>query len=468
MFLRGTDPTEEGALRGVGGAGGDSVAFTGASNVPSETTYLNAPTGAQANRRVFLSPPLATDVRLSGRALLDLHAALDKAQSNLGVMLVDYSATPFTEITRNGEGIAQVPGTCTDWGPSTQYDNACYLDISKPLQTISQWRVTRGILDSSNRDSLSTATAAVPGQPYTFTIPTEPTEHTFAAGHQIGVIVVGNLLGTAGTPSTQVTVDTALSKMVLPIVGGAAKARASGLTDEAAPASSASASGGWIATKTVTLTAADGDGSGVASIAYSLDGGAPTTVTGDHASVTVGEGVTTLRFAATDRAGNTEAERAVTVRVDTVAPALTLTPPKTSVFARGAVVAIGHTCADGGSGIVSCSGPARLDTAKAGTQQAVFTALDAAGNTGTATFAYRVLGSLPKLKLASKHGRRLVLTSPVAATVRITGVKHVVKLAAGVARTVKLGAKPGRVRLTLVTTAGKLRRTEHVTVRLKR
>ena len=37
---------------------------------------MNNPEGAQANRRVFLSPPLKGDVRLSGTAQLDLQASL--------------------------------------------------------------------------------------------------------------------------------------------------------------------------------------------------------------------------------------------------------------------------------------------------------------------------------------------------------------------------------------------------------
>jgi X-Pro dipeptidyl-peptidase len=472
VFLRGTDPAAPGALRGTGGGAGSSVSFVGRTGNPpnADTTYVNTPAGAQADRHVFLSPPLATDVRLSGRAVLDLHASLDKAQSNLGVIVVDYNATPFTEISRSiGDGVQQVTSSpCTDWGASSQWDKACYFDISKPVQTVSQWRVTRGILDSSNRDSLTTATAATPDQPYTFTIPTEPTEHTFAAGHQIGVIVVGNLLGTAGTAGTRVTIDTALSKLVLPIVGGGAKARAAGLTDEAAPTTSASAPGGWTSGTTVTLAAADGDGAGVASITYSVGGAAPVTVKGDHASVSVGDRVSTIRYAATDRAGNAESERTVTVQVDTVAPTVTLTPPKAALFARGAVVAIGHACADDRSGVVSCTGPAQLDTAAAGAHSAAFTVADAAGNTGAAAFSYRVLGSLPKLKLSTKSGRRLVLTGPVDATVRISGVEKAVKLTAGIARTVKVRHKAGRVRLLLVTKAGALRRTEHVTLRLKR
>jgi X-Pro dipeptidyl-peptidase len=480
VFLRGTDPATPGALRGAGGAAGNSVAFVGrAGNPPNaDTTYVNTPTGAQAERHVFLSPPLASDVRLSGRAVLDLHAALDKTQSNLGVILVDYSATPFTEITRNGDGISQVAGTCTDWGVSSQWDKACYLDIAKPVQSVTQWRVTRGILDSSNRDSLTTATAAVPGQSYTFTIPTEPTEHTFQAGHQIGVIVVGNLLGAAGTPGAQISVDTQLSKIALPIVGGAAAGRASGLTDETAPITSASPSpaAGWITTKTVALTASDGDSSGAASITYSLGGGAPTTVSGDHASVPVDEGATALRFSATDRAENAEPEQSLTVRVDTLAPTVTLTPPATTEFARGAVVAIGHACSDGGSGIASCTAPARLDTAAAGTHQVAATARDAAGNEQTVTWSYRVLGSLPKLSLAAKPGLRLALTSRLAATVRITGAKVSrlrVPLTAGKTRIVSLRlAKRFRhertVKLTVVTTSGALKRTDHVKLLLKR
>jgi hypothetical protein len=78
------------------------------------------------------------------------------------------------------------------------------------------------------------------------------------------------------------------------------------------------------------------------------------------------------------------------------------------------------------------------------------------------------LGSLPKLRLRTKPGRRLVLTSPVAARVRISRPEKAVPLAAGTPRTVALHAKAGRVRLTLVTTAGALKRTDRVTVRLKR
>ena len=57
-------------------------------------------------------------MRLSGTARLDLKASLSTTQSNLGVLVVDYSATPFPMVTRNGEGIANTT-TRTCWGATS-------------------------------------------------------------------------------------------------------------------------------------------------------------------------------------------------------------------------------------------------------------------------------------------------------------------------------------------------------------
>ena len=148
--------------------GARTLSFVGSNSV-GETGYINNPDGAQTNRRVFLSQPLKRDVRLSGTAQLDLRASLSTEQSNLGVLVVDYSATPFTMVSRNGDGITQTTNrTC--WGaasdgtpcnigetctaPPETVDNACYREVAKRTQDVTQWRVTRGGLDSSNRDSL--------------------------------------------------------------------------------------------------------------------------------------------------------------------------------------------------------------------------------------------------------------------------------------------------------------------------
>lgn len=64
----------------------------------------------------------------------------------------------------------------------------------------------------------------------------------------------------------------------------------------------------------------DGQGSGVASVDYALNGGAWTTTTSDSLDLTLTEGVHSLTLRATDRVGNTGANSTVMVRVDQTAP----------------------------------------------------------------------------------------------------------------------------------------------------
>jgi uncharacterized lipoprotein YddW (UPF0748 family) len=81
---------------------------------------------------------------------------------------------------------------------------------------------------------------------------------------------------------------------------------------------------GWYTTKpTITLSAND-TCSGVVTIEYSTDGGQ--TWLSFSGSFTINsEGITTLLYRSTDRAGNTESPKSITLKVDTIAPVLTLT-----------------------------------------------------------------------------------------------------------------------------------------------
>ena len=83
----------------------------------------------------------------------------------------------------------------------------------------------------------------------------------------------------------------------------------------------------------VTLTATDNaGGSGVKSITYAVDGGAPTTVDAATTQVTIAapadhtnDGTHTIAFHATDNAGNTETpDKTCTVKIDTSAPKATV------------------------------------------------------------------------------------------------------------------------------------------------
>jgi X-Pro dipeptidyl-peptidase len=253
LFLRGTSATTAGTLGGGSGGATDSVSYTQTGSSTQENTIISTPAGQQATRRVFLSRPLTKDIRMSGTAMIDLQASLSTTQSNLGAVLVDYGAG--TQTSRGGEGISnRTNRTC--WGETgvnaltgeagpacnigeactasaREVDTACYLEVDKPTQDVTQWRVTRGVLDSSNRTSywFENASPVTIGEKYNFKFPTQATEHIFKAGHQIGIVLVTNLYGAAGTPGSVVTVDTKLSKLTLPLVGGYKAAVEAGVTD---------------------------------------------------------------------------------------------------------------------------------------------------------------------------------------------------------------------------------------------
>lgn len=240
LHLRATDQAAAGTLGLLAGDGLNTVTWTDATQ--SETTMMNNPGGAQTSRRVFFSAPLRQPLRISGTPTVALKAALDKTQSNVGALLVDYTPAGETmsQITRSGEGL--LTGTATDcWGDqdTTNGDyTACYKQVTQPTTTVSQWRVSKGILDSSNRLSLSAPSTVTIGTPTDLPIALLPQDHVFAAGHQIAVILVGNYTGftsVAGTTGTTFTVDAKASTVTLPVVGGASAAAASGGFDTVTP-----------------------------------------------------------------------------------------------------------------------------------------------------------------------------------------------------------------------------------------
>ncbi|WP_445152556.1 CocE/NonD family hydrolase [Baekduia sp. Peel2402] len=244
LHLRATDAAAAGDIGLVAGSGLGTVSWLDASG-QSETTMMNNPGGSQVNRRVFLSAPLKQPLRISGTPQINLKASLDKTQSNLGALIVDYTPTGGTmsQITRTGDGITnKVPAERTCWGEDddevTGDFSACYLEVTQPSTTVSQWRVTKGVLDSSNRLSLTTPTAVTIGTPDDFPISLLPQDHVFAAGHRIAVVLVANYSGFSAinnTTGTTVTMDALTSTVTLPVVGGASSAAASGAFDATTP-----------------------------------------------------------------------------------------------------------------------------------------------------------------------------------------------------------------------------------------
>jgi len=232
--------------------------------------------------------------------------------------------------------------------------------------------------------------------------------------------------------------------------------------DDAAPTTTASGvdPGSWHATPVaVTLTADDGDGIGVESIVYRVDGGSPATVPGASAVVFVAsDGMHTVSFAATDKLGHTETTKSVTVGVDTTAPATASSGVKQDAWYNRAVT-IDLSATDGGSGVASLwtkldsHAPRTTHAARAsvtspvdtvshgadGPHTLLYRATDAVGNVealGALTWNVDTRRPTPKAPAAASAGRgkTAVLRYSVADDVPSGGTasgKIVVKNAAG-------------------------------------
>ncbi len=150
---------------------------------------------------------------------------------------------------------------------------------------------------------------------------------------------------------------------------------------------------GWNTTAvTVTITADDGAGSGVAVIEYSLDGGASWITYGAPFGWDT-EGETTISFRATDEAGNVSSTGSIIVKIDTVAPSVQ-SAQQGAFYVIGQAATVDFDCADDGSGIDTCTGGlpdgSMLATSSVGTFSFDVTAVDRAGNTDVTTVTYTV------------------------------------------------------------------------------
>jgi hypothetical protein len=94
----------------------------------------------------------------------------------------------------------------------------------------------------------------------------------------------------------------------------------------------------------------------------------------------------------TDRSGNVSTVTRTYEVVDVTAP--TVSSPHSGIeYKLGEPVAAMFACTDedGGSGLATCTGPATLDTSSIGAKSFDVTTTDAAGNSRTQSFGYRVV-----------------------------------------------------------------------------
>jgi hypothetical protein len=150
------------------------------------------------------------------------------------------------------------------------------------------------------------------------------------------------------------------------------------------------------------------------------------TVEGAETTIPVSaEGTTTITAHSRDAAGNEGAARSVTLKVDSLPPAVSvITPAQGAQIVAGSGAVAAFACADAGSGIDTCSGTvangAALDGGPPGARTLTVIATDKAGRRTEVTRTYSVVaaGTLPRLS-----------AKPVSATLSKLNKKGVAKLA---------------------------------------
>ncbi|MDQ4068016.1 MAG: PKD domain-containing protein [Actinomycetota bacterium] len=154
-------------------------------------------------------------------------------------------------------------------------------------------------------------------------------------------------------------------------------------------------SNGWHRSTVNIVLTATGDPTPT-EIRYSATGADPMaerTVAGTTATVVVdAQGETTVTYRAVNAEGH-EAPQTVTVKVDTVAPAMVIRAPmEGGRYVTGSQVTIQVDCTDATSGVASCpQDDTPLDTAGSGGRTLTATATDAAGNTSTKPVNYTLV-----------------------------------------------------------------------------
>jgi hypothetical protein len=165
--------------------------------------------------------------------------------------------------------------------------------------------------------------------------------------------------------------------------------------DRTNPSTDISATPTW-STSAVTATLTPSDNlSGVAATSFEVDGGP--TQSGTSVSVS-GDGDHTVTYRSIDAAGNTEPTRTAHVRIDGTAPTISASQ---SPAANGAgwnktPVTVTFTCADGTSGVASCTSPATV-SGDGAAQVVPGTATDNAGNSAATSASVNLDATAPTI-----------------------------------------------------------------------
>lgn len=158
----------------------DNYSFSGSSLAQAEITR---------HRLIYVTPPLAEEVHISGVPKIKIRLASSKPVANLSVYLV---SLPWND-RRNAK--------------------------------ITDNLITRGWADPQNHDSLTRGEPLVPGKFYDLEFELNPDDQIIPPGQQIGLLIFSSdrEFTLWPRPGTELTVDLDHTQLILPVVGGAIK-----------------------------------------------------------------------------------------------------------------------------------------------------------------------------------------------------------------------------------------------------
>ena len=187
----------------------------------TEQQMVTNETAVKSDRLAFLSPQLEEDVRLSGIPEISLRAKVNKEDSNLTVLIVDYGTDTRIHHEGPGEGVRTL-NTESCWGESISTDDGCYKETEKTTHTAPYEVVTRGWFDPQNWKTIEKDDPLKEGKSYKFEWDVLPEDYVFKEGHRIGIIIAGSDRRRTIPSTTGATFEVKLgqSYISLPVVGG--------------------------------------------------------------------------------------------------------------------------------------------------------------------------------------------------------------------------------------------------------
>ncbi|WP_203695557.1 Xaa-Pro dipeptidyl-peptidase [Catellatospora coxensis] len=169
------------------GAGSGSLSLTDAPSL-SEANAVSSPTTARTGRKVYQTPVLTSDLRISGTPTITLRVRSSKATTTLTAKLVTYGTATRVNYRASGEGISTLT-TESCWGSSSSTDDACYRNTAKVVSSAAYQVLSRGWMDGQHRDSLTSTTAMNTSTYYTITWKLRPIDQVIPAGHRLGLVL---------------------------------------------------------------------------------------------------------------------------------------------------------------------------------------------------------------------------------------------------------------------------------------